>query len=113
MKEFKFAGQSDDTFGEDTPCGMNYDNCASGEPIIFRLNSPSTEQQLLVVGQYNNTGNACWTIGITSVNEDIPVPENWKYRFGLTDREYSPQLSIECPDDTELECLNIKDDDDD
>jgi len=108
MKELRFGGYSDDTFGEDTPRGDDYDNCASGKPIVFQIKSGG--EGLNIVGQY--AGNdwqrwmpGCWLIGIQQMEEGIPIP-NWSIRFETGKSGYTPILIIEVPDDAELICLN-------
>lgn len=112
MKILWFEGSSDDTFGM-TRCGDNrrtcddYDNCASGNPIEWRVWSPETDDSLIVVGQYAPCP-AGWVIGVAPAphvdGEEHHIPE-WPIRFERGDREYSPRLVIEAPDDVQVDCL--------
>ena len=102
MKILKFQGYSDDTFGEYKETGIDYDNCASGSPIRFRLDS--SEGSMLVVGQYARNDTSCWDIGIGQIDEDVPIPE-WDMKFSA--EGYSTVLTIKVPDDTTLKCLEV------
>jgi hypothetical protein len=110
VKTLMFAGSSDDTFGEISPRGDDYDNCASGEPIEYRVQSG--DEALIVFGQYC-PGNACgWVVGVAPVDgdtdaRDIPA---WPIRIRPGDRCYSPVLEIDVPDDAKLTCLQLDSD---
>lgn len=113
MKILWFEGSSDDTFGM-TRCGDNrrtcddYDNCARGNPIEWRVWSPETDDSLIVVGQYAPGTAEGWVIGVAPAphvdGEEHHIPE-WPIRFERGDREYSPRLVIEAPDDVQVDCL--------
>ena len=94
----RFEGHSDDTFGEYYSFNDDYDNCASGEPIVFKVASPDGES-LLVIGQYCPGKATGWMIGVARVDEDDdkPIP-NWPMYFELGERPYSPRLVIRAPD---------------
>lgn len=102
MKKLKFQGYSDDTFGEYKETGIDFDNCASGSPIRFRLDS--SEGSMLVVGQYARLGTPCWVIGIGQVDEDVLIPD-WEMRF--SSEGYTTVLTMTVPDDTTLTCLEV------
>lgn len=101
MKELKFHGYSDDTFGEYGITNEDVDNCASMKPIQCIIRSGT--DGLIVTGQYSRNNNGCWDIGIGQLNEDVPLP-NWNMRF-VADG-YSTILYIEVPDDAALEWYN-------
>lgn len=106
MKTLHFEGSSDDTFGmtQDSRAD-DFDNCASGEPIDWLLQS--SEGSMIVRGQYCPPGFGGWVIGVGRsdiVDDDTPLP-NWPMRFEHGAREYSPRLVIEVPDDTTWVCL--------
>lgn len=110
MKTLRFAGNSDDTFGEYGVTNDDYDNCASGEPIEFMVSSGT--ERLMVTGQYcPSRMSGGWMIGVTSVIDpggpDRPIPA-WPIRFEQSEREYSPVLIIVAPDDVEVRCLTRK-----
>lgn len=50
----------------------------------------------LVIGRYYND---TWLLGIAQVNEDTPVPKDWKISIVQLDRAYSPSLIIESDKD--------------
>ena len=107
MKTLRFEGYSDDTFGEYALTREDYDNRASGEPIEFMVSSGA--DRLLVTGQHcPSRMSGGWMIGVTSAldpgGSDRPVPA-WPIRFEQSEREYSPALIIEAPDDVEVRCL--------
>jgi len=102
MKTLRFEGYSDDTFGELTT-REDYDNCASGEPIIFKVWSGQANDGLYVFGQYCPGPLTGWMIGVGRLNDDDDqhMPD-WPIRLqsGIDrDRSYSPQLIIDAPDD--------------
>lgn len=105
MKRLQFEGSSDDTFGE--AAGEDYDNCASMEPIIFKVWSPSANDGLYVFGQYCPGPLTGWMVGVGRLNEDddahIPA---WPMRIEQTSGRfkvpYTPSLIIEAPDDVEI-----------
>lgn len=102
-KLLKCEGSSDDTFGVyGAGPDDDYDNCATGKPISFRVSAKSDDGALIVVGQYAPGYCAGWLIGISSDEhpdyEDCPIPE-WPMRFERSDADYSPRLIIEAPDD--------------
>ena len=105
MKTIIFEGSSDDTFGESTPRGDDYDNCASGEPIEWLLTSPGGVQ-LLVVGQHCPGAATGWLVGVARVdgNDDIPIPD-WPIRIVPGGLPYTPRLIIDAPDGTIIRCL--------
>lgn len=105
MKTFAFEGSSDDTFGECTPRGDDYDNCASGEPIEWLLRAPNGES-LLVVGQFCPGIATGWLIGVARAddNDDTPLP-SWPITIVPGSREYTPRLIVDAPDGTTLSCF--------
>ena len=113
MKTLWFEGSSDDTFGltrcgDDTSHCDDYDNCASGKPIEWRVWSPETDDSLIVTGQYAPGTSEGWLIGIAPAphvdGEEHNIP-TWPIRFERGSREYSPRLVIEAPNDVQVDCL--------
>ena len=105
MITLRFAGYSDDTFGEETPRGDDYDNCASGKPIEWVVESPRGEK-LLVVGQYCPGHATGWLVGVAPFDEDHEKPlPNWSITMQRGERPYSPMLCIDVPDGTIIRCL--------
>jgi hypothetical protein len=100
-----FEGYSDDTFGEVT-IREDYDNCASGEPIMFRVRCG--DEGLVVVGQYSVKNLTMWTIGVstwdpTDQDDDTPLP-GWDIRLVPSDdTPYSPRLEIVTPGEATVE----------
>ena len=108
MKTLIFGGYSDDTFGEITPRGDDYDNCASGAPIEWLLESASAGQAMLVVGQFCPGHAGGWLVGVSTWDpsaDDVPLPD-WPMRLRpRPDVPYSPALEIDVPDDIIIRCL--------
>lgn len=110
MKTLVFGGSSDDTFGEITPRGDDYDNCASGKPIEWALVSESEGCGLLVVGQYAPGRADGWLVGVAPMGDDECLPP-WPMRLRAAnpaahnEAPYSPVLEIDVPDDTTIQCL--------
>lgn len=93
-------GSSDDTFGVyGAGPDDDHDNCASGEPITFRVSVG--EDSLLVVGQYAPGQCGGWLIGVAPDGTDADGDDNeipdWPMWFTRSDRAYSPKLVIETP----------------
>lgn len=109
MRTLMFGGSSDDTFGEITPRGDEYDNCASGQPIEYRLDS--SEGSLIVFGQYCHASSGGWLVGIAPVDgvDDAQAIPPWPIRIRPGERCYSPVIEIDVPDDTKLTCLQRED----
>lgn len=112
MKTIILGGTSDDTFGEITPTGMDYDNCASGQPIEFLIESESEGKGLLVVGHYAPGNAGGWLVGVAPWDptcSDKPMPD-WPIRLRAPvghEPVYSPVLEIDVPDDARLRCLQL------
>jgi hypothetical protein len=107
MKTLRFEGSSDDTFGEMTT-REDYDNCASGEPIIFKVFSKAADEGFYVVGQYCPGPLTGWMIGVGRHHEDddahMPAwPMRIEQSLGKHPTPYSPTLIIEAPDDVTVE----------
>ena len=108
MPELKFEGHSDDTFGEYGWTSDDYDCCASGAMIVFRVTAG--EEGLHVCGQYSGKQwpremPGCWVVGVQPLDEDVPLPK-WPMRFESGDSGYSPRLVIDAPEGVSVECLN-------
>lgn len=109
-KTLTFSGASDDTFG----CAeADYDNCASGKPIVFRVASGA--DSVLVWGQYApvDTPAAGWVVGIVNDNspnphaDEKPIP-GWPMRLQAGDTPYSPTLVLEVPADATVTLVHPK-----
>ncbi len=100
MKKYVFEGASDDTFGEYNETQVDYDNCASGEPIQFKVQAPDGSG-VLVTGIYGGKyemGNGCWMIGVESLDEDEPV--DWDIRTFPSYEGYRNRVVIVAPEDS-------------
>ena len=104
MKTFKFEGCSDDTFGEYAITSDDFDNCASGDPIKYRLATPDGAG-IVITGQHSPEpdDSGCWMIGVNLIDEDKPV--DWKILTTPAHKRSRNQLIVEAPDDAELTCL--------
>ena len=112
----EFEGYSDDTFGEYGQTNDDHDNCASGEPIVFRVEAGG--RAVLVIGEYSHEheGSTGWRIGIQAVvvdDDDSVPPVGWNIRFIASGCPYSPRLAMDVPSDFSLTCLQQDDDEDD
>lgn len=111
MKTLVFSGSSDDAFGDTSPRGDDYDNCGSGEPIEWLIESKSENDAILIVGQYCPGAASGWLIGAARVSEDDDKPApNWPMRIRQGERTYTPALEIDVPDDATISCLQRDDD---
>ena len=110
MPVLKFEGYSDDTFGEYEHTKDDYDCCANGSMIVFRVEADS--EGLHVCGQYSGPKwpkecPGCWIVGVQPLDEDVSLP-SWPMRFENGDSGYSPRLVIDAPDGVTVKCLNRK-----
>lgn len=108
MRAFLFEGRSDDTFGEYKTTKIDYDNCASGEPIQYKLATPDGAG-IIVTGLYCNEINkgAGWMIGVETLDEDKAI--DWPIQMYPSHEGYRNRLSVFAPLDAELVCLNLLD----
>lgn len=101
-KRLTFQGYSDDTFACEGPgIDVDHDNCASGKPIYMLVKRPNSTEGLIVSGQYAPGPAAGWIIGVAPADwgvDEHHIPD-WPMRFARTDREYSPMLLVDAPDD--------------
>lgn len=121
MRTIKIYGASDDLFEVET-------DHRDGEPDeigcshqLAAVKIAAGEDAIIVHGRYNATpGCAAWMIGISQVDEEIPLPA-WPMTWGVTGAGtgyprhkvgYSVLLTIEAPDNAEItEILPGPDDD--
>ena len=99
MKILKFYGHSDDTFGEYGVTGLDFDNCANGKPIIFKVSADG--KAVFVTGQYSRYGNNTWGIDIAFEDEDSKP--DWTMRLSFKD--YTTVLEMDVPDGFALEYI--------
>ena len=92
LKILRFMGYSDDTFGEYAYSNIDYDNCASGKPITFKITAGG--KSMYVTGQYSKFGDGVWDIGVSAKEDELP---NWE--MNLTFDAYTPVLTIYVPHD--------------
>jgi hypothetical protein len=106
MKRLVFQGYSDDTFACEGPdIDVDLDTCASGRPVTMIVKAG--DESLIVVGWYAPSHCNGWLIGIAPHNPghvEKHLPE-WPIIITRSDREYSPLLMIDAPDDVQVELL--------
>lgn len=107
MIKLIFEGYSDDTFGETNHFHDDYDNCASGEPIEWLVQSGN--DAIVVTGQHCPNNSGTWLIGVANHDpnhDDCDFP-NWEMK--IEPQEYrngfQPRLVIEAPDDVTIKCF--------
>lgn len=105
MKKFIFNGNSDDTFGEYNETNIDYDNCASGSPIQYKLVN-SDGAGVVVTGLYGHSFHVGhgWTIGVNTLDEDKPI--DWSFDLSPSHEGYRNKLTITTPDDVVLELID-------
>lgn len=101
MKELRFYGGSDDLF--ECEGAFREEVYCFEKPGIYHLKS--SEGEMKVIGYYMDTG--LWSVGVSQVDEGIPLPE-WTASYSKA-HEYSPMLTLQVPDDTDL----VQDDEED
>lgn len=107
-KTLRFGGSSDDTFGEITPRGDDYDNCASGEPIEYLVqDARNADLGVVVIGHYCPGENAAgWMVGVAPHDPHyIDVAPDWPMRLVLRTDYHGYALEIDAPDDAIVRCL--------
>ena len=111
MKTFKFAGYSDDTFGEFEVTNNFFDNCSTGEPIQYELKTPEGVG-VVITGMYSNSINKGdgWMIGVNVIDEHKPVID-WRFRLEPSYERYQNLLIVEAPVNSELTCLTKESED--
>lgn len=104
MKILRFQGYSDDTFACRAPgIDVDYDNCASGEPIYMRVEA--SDGAMIVAGQYAAGPSGGWHIAVAPIDpgaEDEQHIPDWTMTIMRSDREYSPMLMVMAPDDVSV-----------
>jgi len=110
MKTLTAQGSSDDTFGVyGAGPDDDYDNCASGEPIMFLLTSRKTGESMIVFGQYAPGAADGWVVGVAPDfslhHAERPIP-TWPMHLQPSDVIYSPALVIDAPDDVTVEHIS-------
>lgn len=96
-KQLTFIGHSDDIFSVSI----------NGKPVEeidcfdrqARYKVSSGKNQLYVIGDFVAPG--VWMIGVAQVNAGIQIP-SWNIQL-THEHNYSPALTIECPDDVKIE----------
>lgn len=109
-KTLRFEGYSDDTFGEYALTNDDYENAASGNPIVFLVEAGG--ESMVVFGQYCPQFCGGWMIGVShsgGTDADERHMPDWPMRIEHAERTYSPALIIEAPDDVTIRCLTKKD----
>lgn len=115
MKTLIFGGSSDDTFGDISPFGDDYDNCGSGRAIEWLVKSASANDSILIIGQHCPGAATGWMVGAAraDLDDDKPMPD-WPIRIRpRSDVPYSPALEIDVPDDATIRCLQLGEEDED
>lgn len=110
MKTLIFGGSGDDTFGEISSGGDDYDNCSNGKPIEYLITSPQERKELIVFGQYAPSHCGGWVVGIAPYDpeDDHAAIPDWPVRIRPPknrEASYSPVLEIDVPDDATIRCL--------
>ncbi len=96
-RTLKFYGASDDLFECEGTIGGEPDEIATvdGAVVIEAMGGVG----LQVTARYDGAHeNGVWAIGITPLDEDIPLP-CWPMEWKLGGRGYSTELTITVPDD--------------
>lgn len=95
-KKLTFTGHSDDLFCVYVNGSAldEIDTCGVGKAMYSIENG---NEIIIVVGEY---ASDCWMIGVQQFDEETPIP-NWQISLSQNpDCDYSPMLTIVCPDET-------------
>lgn len=107
MVKLIFEGHSDDIFGETNHFNYDYDNCATGKPIEWLVQSGN--EAIVVTGQHCPNNSGTWMIGVANYDPDYSDKDfpRWVMKIEAQDYRngYQPRLIIECPDDVQIKCF--------
>ena len=53
---------------------------------------------LAVDFEYALIPGSCWGVTITQIDEDLPIPDDWKVTISQNSNGYSVQVNMEIPD---------------
>ena len=98
-RTLKFYGASDDLFEIDGTKGEEPDEIGCFERVPTVKVAFDDETGLFVTAHYApNNSAATWMIGISQIEEDMPLPD-WPMRWSAPGgRGYSVELEIDVPD---------------
>jgi len=107
MRTLKFYGASDDLFYIEGTTKDEPDEIGCFEKVVT-VWVGNEDEGLFVTGMYApNNSSACWMVGISQFDEDMPLPD-WKMSWDVDG--YSVELTIEVPDDIAVADYTKKDD---
>lgn len=95
MKELRFYGASDDLF----ECEGDIREEIGCFDSVGKYHLKSTEGEVLVIGQYLDSG--LWSVGIAPADEGVAIPD-WPVSYSIYEHGYSTLLTIQAPDDIEI-----------
>lgn len=115
MIKLIFEGYSDDTFGETNHFNDDYDNCASGKPIEYLVET--SEHAIVVTGHHGPNNSGTWMIGVANYDPDYEDVEFPRWPMSIEAQDYrngfQPRLIIEAPDDVKIKCFQRGENNDD
>lgn len=101
MKQFIFSGHSDDIFMVD---GAESDEFYPHNNMVT-LKLVNDYDGMFVHGMYDPSKNGCWMVGISQLDEDVPIPMYWKMDW--SSEGYTTVLTLTVPDDVQV--IEMKD----
>lgn len=103
MRQLRFYGSSDDLFEARASDGWAEEQGGFETTMAYFVASPRDGGRMFVTAEYapKATNGACWAIGVSQVDEDVPLPD-WPMRFETHESGYSVVLVIDAPDDTQV-----------
>ena len=107
IRTLRFGGYSDDTFGEITPRGDDYDNCASGNPIEYLVqDAHAPDMGVVVTGQHCPGESGGWMVGVAPYDpHGNDLAPDWPMRLVLRADYWGYALEIDAPADVIVRCL--------
>ena len=95
MLSLTFYGASDDLIELEGTKGSEPSEFSppNGKPGVVKLDHPEEGKMLVFVDYATLNLAGCWMIGISQVEEDVPLPK-WKMRWSTHKRCYSSLLEI-------------------
>lgn len=102
MKELMFYGSFSNYFGEYGEFHLNCHALKSDQPIVYAVESENEGAGLLVFGQYDLCETGTWSISVSQLRFNEPLPL-WPIEIRrCRGNENSVALSIAAPDDVRI-----------
>lgn len=106
--DIKFSGQSDDNFYIYGNGAQDIDYIgAFDKKISVKIEGHSGG--CIIVGEYcpDLVKGCSWNFGVSQIDEDILIPDDWIISINQSDCAYSPELTVKIPKGKDYKIENI------